>query len=231
MRPPLPWAVALLLLARAGAHAADDPYQLWSHNRPQDAIPALFQQAQASDRWDAWLDLGLAAAAAGERGRAAVWLVTAHSRAPEREEPRAALRALGTELPPSWHARCGPVAWPGSGWTGVALLGLAGGALGYALVARQARRAALLAAALAALGAAPGMIARILDSRVDLVAAVRDTQLLDSTGTPTGAVAAGTVAVSDRAAPWAGRLRVTLPDGRRGYLALSDTRTDAAGGP
>ncbi len=226
---PPPWAAGiLLLLAFAQARGAEDPYLLWSHGRPQEAIPALLLQAQGSDRWDAWLDLGLAAAAAGDRGRAAVWLVASRARAPERDEPRAALRALGAELPPSWHSRCGPLAWPGSGWPRVALLGLVGMALGYALVARQGRAPGLLVALLGALALAPGLCARILDGRLALVAAVRDTQLLDSTGSPAGAVAGGTVAVQESRTPWSGRLQVALPDGRRGYLAIVDTRADAA---
>ncbi len=226
---PLPWAAGLLLLlVVASARGADDPYQLWSHGRPQEAIPALLLRAQDSDRWDAWLDLGLAAAAAGDRGRAAVWLVAARARAPERDEPRAALRALGAELPPSWHSRCGPLAWPGSGWPGVAVLGLIGIALGYAALARHGRAAGLLVAFLGAVVVAPGLCARILDGRLALVAVVRDTQLLDSTGSPAGAVGGGTVAVQESETPWSGRLRVALADGRRGYLAISDTRADAA---
>jgi hypothetical protein len=226
---PSPWAAGmLLLLALAHARGADDPYQLWSHGRPLDAIPALLLQAQGSDRWDAWLDLGLAAAAGGERGRAAAWLVAARARAPERDEPRAALRALGIELPPSWHSRCGPLAWPGSGWPGVVLLGLIGIALGHAVAAPRGRAAGLLVALLGAMAVAPGLGARILDGRLALVAVVRDTQLLDSTGSPAGAVAGGTVAVQESATPWSGRLRVTLADGRRGYLAIADTRADAA---
>jgi hypothetical protein len=221
----------LLLLALIPAWGAEDPYQLWSHGRPQEAIPALLVQAQDSDRWDAWLDLGLAAAAAGDRGRAAAWLVAAHARAPERDEPRAALRALGSELPPSWFARCGPLAWPGCGWSAVALLGLSGSALGFALAAKRGRAVGLVVALLGALAVAPGLCARLLDGRLALVAVVHDTQLLDSTGSPTGAVSGGTVAVQDSQTPWSGRWRVTLPDGRRGYLAISDTRADGAGEP
>lgn len=225
--PPLLWAAGLLLLAAAGyAGSAEDPYQLWSHGRPQEAIPALLRQAQASDRWDAWLDLGLAAAAAGDRGRAAAWLVTARARAPERDEPRAALRALGAELPPSWPSRCGPLAWPGSGWPGVVGLGLIGTALGYAALARRGRGAGLMVALLGALAVAPGLCARILEGRLALVAAVRDTQLLDSTGSPIGAVGSGTVARQESPTPWSGRLRVALADGRRGYLAIADTRAE-----
>jgi hypothetical protein len=226
--PPSWVAGMLLLLALGDTRGAEDPYQLWSHGRPHDAIPALLLQAQSSDRWDAWLDLGLAAAAAGERGRAAVWLVAARARAPERDEPRAALRALGAELPPTWYSRCGPLAWPGCGWPGVALLGLIGTALGYAAVARAGRALALLVALLGALVVAPGLCARILDGRLALVAVVRDTELLDSTGSPTGAVAGGTVAVQESQTPWSGRLRVALADGRRGYLEIADTRADAA---
>jgi hypothetical protein len=226
--PTPPWAAGLLLLLAAVlARGAEDPYQLWSHGRPAEAIPALLLQAQASERWDAWLDLGLAAAAAGDRGRAAVWLVAARARAPERDEPRAALRALGAELPPSWPSRCGPLAWAGSGWPGVVGLGLVGSALGYALAARRGRAAGLLVALLGALAVAPGLCARILEGRLALVAAVRDTQLLDSTGSPIGAVAGGTVAVQESPTPWSGRLRVALADGRRGYLAQADTRAEA----
>ena len=132
----------VMLWSQAVPAPADDPYQLWSHGHPQEALPALLAEAQSSDRWDAWLDLGLAAAAAHDRGRAIAWLLLAHERAPERDEPREALRALGIELPDSWFTRLGPLAWPGCGWPAMLLMVVAGLAFGYACLA-PARRAAL----------------------------------------------------------------------------------------
>jgi hypothetical protein len=84
----------------------------------------------------------------------------------------------------------------------------------------------------AALCAAPGYIATWLDHRTDLIAVVHDTRLLDSAGNPEELVVAGTPVVRDPQPPWAGRVRVTLPDGQRGYLPQSDTRAEvpAAGG-
>jgi hypothetical protein len=222
-RPAL--AAVLAMLLAATCPAADDPYASWSHGRPQDALPGLLQRATADGGWDAWLDLGLAAAAAGD-ARATAWLLEARARAPEREEPRAALRALGATLPTDWFDRLGPLAWPGCGWPGVAALAIAGLALGLALTGRGRRGAGLAVAGAALVVAAPGQLASWHDGAIQLVATVRDTRLLDSAGNPGVAVAAGTVAVREPQS-WPGRVLVLLPDGRRGYLPLADTQAGA----
>jgi len=229
------WSACLLLaLLRCGITAADDPYQMWGLGRPQAAIPLLLRQAQQSDRWDAWFDLGVAAAAAGKRGPAVSWLLAAHHRAPERAEPMTALRALGIALPPTWLDRLGPLAWSGCGWPGVVVLAIAALSLGYACLARRRRGLALTLGLIAGACAAPGQIAAWSDRRTDLIAVVHATRLLDSAGNPEEPVPAGTPVVRDPQPPWAGRLLVTLLDGRRGYLPLADTivgSADAVGVP
>jgi hypothetical protein len=214
------WVPSLLPQALS---AAEDPYQEWSHGHPQEALPGLLARAQASDRWDAWLDAGLAAAAANDRGRAAAWLLMARERAPERDEPRDALRALDLSVPPTWFSTLGPLTWPGCGWPGALLAALMGLALGYACVARRHRGRAVATAVACALLVAPGQIALEHERRIALVAAIRDTRLLDSVGNPGLAVACGTIAVREPQDPWAGRLLVTLPGGARGYLPIADT--------
>lgn len=204
----------LLLLLVAGAvalAAADDPYAVWGHGRPQDAAPALRAEAERSGRWDAWLDAGLAAAAAGWRPHAIAALAEAHLRAPERREPRAALAAIGASPPTGWLDRLGPLALPGSGWPGLALAIAGGLALGLALAAPRRRAAA-------------GLVASALDGARRYAVPLRDTHLLDSAGNPGATVAAGTIAERAAGEPWAGRVAVTLPDGRHGWLALADLR-------
>ena len=220
--PPSIRCLFVILLALTGLAAVDQPYAAWESGRPADAIPALYQRALAQDRWDAWYDLGLAAAAAGDKGRAAVWLIAAARRAPEQPEPRAALSINGTPLPVTWMDRLGPVAMPGTGVTGLILLGFSGLCLGLACTARSRRGLAGSLGVLGLLIAAPGMIGVMLDSRNAWAATVRDTHLLDSAGNPVAQLPAGTVLrlVGDQA--WAGRLGASLPNGQRGLVAQSD---------
>jgi hypothetical protein len=229
------WGIGLLLMAvQCGSPAADDPYQAWGLGRPQEAMPLLLKQAQQSDHWDAWFDAGVAAAAAGDRGRAVSWLLAAHRLAPERDEPRTALRALGIELPQTWLDRIGPVGWPGSGWPAVLLLATVGIVVGYACLARRRSRPVLALGLIAGVVAAPGLVATWLDHRTDIIAVVHATHLPDSAGNPEEAVAAGTPVVRDPQPTWSGRMLVTLLDGKRGYLPIADTRsenTDAIGAP
>ncbi len=220
--------LALLLGALAPLVGADDPYAVWSAGHPAAAIPALYATAQASGRWDAWLDLGLAAAAAEDRPRAAAWLAEAARRAPERREPREALRALdpaqGVAL--SWSERLGPLTWPGTGWTAVTLLAAAGLALGLALAGRRRRGTVAFIGCAALVAVSPGQIAQLHDARHELFATVRDSHLLDSAGNPGDALPAGTVAEREAQPLWAGRVLVHLADGRRGYLAIVDTTAE-----
>lgn len=214
--------LGLLLLLAVGLAATDQPYSAWEAGRPADAIPALHQRAQAADRWDAWYDCGLAAAAAGDKGRAAVWLIEAVRRAPERPEPRAALTANGTPLPLTWMDRLGPVALPGTGVCGLALMGLAGIGLGLAIAGRRRRGWCAGIGAVALLAALPGFAGTVLDARSAWAATVRDTHLLDSAGNPVAQLPAGTVLTLAGDQPWAGRLGVSLPSGQRGLVAQSD---------
>lgn len=215
--------MAALVLVSSWSPGADDAYAAWGHGRPQDAIAPLHQRASASDRWDAWLDLGLAAVAAGRQSDGIAWLLAAHRRAPERAEPRQALRALEVVPPLGWLDRLGPLALPGTGWTGLALITLAGALLGYSLGAHRWRLQAVLIGAGLALVALPGRIAWEHDQGRLLVATVRDSQLYDSAGRPIAAIAAGTVLEQESPEVWADRILVHDGEGHRGHLPLADT--------
>jgi hypothetical protein len=216
-------AAALAVLLSSLVAAAEDPYAAWGHGRPQDALVALHATAEASRRWDAWLDLGLAAAAADRRGEAVVWVLAAYQADPSRPEPRQALRALEVTVPPGWLDRLGPLARPGIGWLGVALLAVGGALVGYAAVARTRRLPLAGCGGLLLLLALPGQAAWQLDHQRRLVATARDSQLYDSAGTPVAAVAAGTILARESDDEWAGRILVQHADGRRGHLPSTDT--------
>lgn len=211
----------ICLLVLAGLAQAADPYATWAQGRPAEALPALIASARADQRWDAWLDAGLAAAAAADRGRAIACLARAHMLAPERGEPRDALHVLAAPLPTTWCERAGPLLIPGSSWSGLAILGLAGLALGSAIAVR--RRGWLITLGLVGLFlAAPGVIAPWLDGRRLWEATVRDTQVLDSTGSPQRALAAGSLVQRASTDVWAERALVRLDDGTLGYIAVTD---------
>lgn len=215
-------ALLLICCACLGLAAVDNPYDQWGHGRPQDAAPALRALAERNGRWDAWLDAGLAAAAAGWRPHAIACLAEAHVRAPDRREPRDALVAIGAAPPAGWSTRLGPLVVPGSGWLGVILLTIGGLALGHALLAPRGRGLSAAIGALAVLAAAPGLIANAVDGARRFAVPLRDTHLLDSAGNPGITVAAGTLAERTAGEPWAGRVAVALPDGKLGWLALAD---------
>lgn len=215
--------VMLVIATVSTTPAADDPYATWGHGRPQDAIAGLYERATTSDRWDAWFDLGLAALAAGREGEGTAWLLAAHRRAPERAEPRQALRAIEVTPPSGWLDRLGPLASPGLGWSGLALLTLAGLTIGYGLCARRQRLAALLIGATLLLLALPGRVAWEHDRGRLLVAAVRDSQLYDSAGRPITAIPAGTVLEQESTDVWAERILVHDAQGNRGHLPVADT--------
>jgi hypothetical protein len=226
--------LVLLLVAFAGTIvAADDPYASWMQGRPQESLPALRARAEAGGAWSAWYDCGLAAAAAGDRGTATACLLEARRRAPARPEPLAALRELGAPLPPTWCEHLGRLAWLGAGWAGVTLALAAGLVLGW--WATRARRSASgahggawpLVGGIAIVAVLPGAIAVWHDAHEPLVAALRDTALLDSTGAATGDVAAGTVAWQAADQPWNGRVLVRLADGRKGWVSAEDVAGSA----
>lgn len=217
----------IVLLVFAGLltslRGADDPYATWGHGRPQDAIADLHQQALAGDRWDAWLDLGLAALAAGREGDGIAWVLAAHQRAPERPEPRQALRALALTPPRGWLDRLGPLAVPGLGWGGLVLIGLAGALVGFGACARRRRPGVVVIGVALLVVALPGRIAWEHDQGRLLVTAVRDSQLYDSAGRPIAAIPAGTLLEQESAEVWAGRILVHDAHGHRGHLPLADT--------
>jgi hypothetical protein len=220
---------ALLILAAFAAlgAAADDPYAPWMQGRPLEAIALLHARAAGGRDWAAWYDCALAAEAGGERGRAAAWLLEAHRLAPDRTEPLRALREGGAPLPTTWCERIGPLAWIGAGWRGVAVLGLSGLSLGWWLGRRGGTGTAFAGFALLAIGA-PGAVAAWRDAHEPLLAVVRETALLDSTGGAIGELPPGAIGWRGPQPPWVGRVLVTLPDGKQGYVSLADAGLDAA---
>ncbi len=215
------WRCLLPLLAVLGLAAAD-PYLAWTQGRPGEAVAPLVASAQATGRWDGWLDAGLAAAAAGQRGAALACLARAHHLAPERPEPRDAMRVLGADLPTTWCERAGPVASPGFGWGGVVLCALGGLLLGGCWVLRRGRLLAGVAGAGLLVVAAPGLAAMRLDRSQEWLCVVHDSQALDSTGSPQQALPEGSLLRHDGSAAWGQRLLVRLPDGSQAWVAQAD---------
>ncbi len=216
------WRQLLPLLLLSVGLAAADPYDAWAQGRPGEAVAPLLAVARDSDRWDAWLDAGLAAAAADQRGPALACLARAHHLAPERAEPRDAMRALGADLPTTWCERAGPIGLPGTGWSGVALCALAGLLLGGCWLLRRGRLLAAFAGASLLVVSAPGLAAMWLDRGQERLCAVRDTHALDSTGSPQQAIAAGTMLLRSGDTVWAQRVLVRLPDGSQAWVAQAD---------
>ncbi len=215
--------VVLLQILHSPLIATEDPYAAWGHGRPQDAIAALHARAESEQRWDAWLDAGLAAAAANRHGEAIAWTLNAHQMAPERSEPRQALRALNVTLPLGWVDRLGPLIFPGQGWIGIILLSLGAACLGYSLGTNRQRTATLITGSLLLLIALPGRIAIEHDQMRSLISAVRDTLLYDSAGKPMSSIASGSILYRDRTDTWADRILVVLNDGTRGFVPVVDT--------
>lgn len=205
----------------SSAEAPTDPYTPWSQGRPGESLDLLLGRARATDRWDAWYDAGLAAAAAGDKGQAVSYLVAAHRRNPAADEPRAALRALDVALPVTWVERAGPFGIPGRGWIGVGLFALAGIAAGYGAL-RWKRKGLVAAGLLLAAIATPGVVAALRDSEVPWATLVHDTQALDSTGVPVKSLPAGTLVRTEHEEAWAGRSVVRLLDGSFVLVASAD---------
>jgi len=212
----------LMLLLTVPRLVADDAYDSWAAGRPAEALPSLHAAAVASDRWDAWLDLGLAAAAAGRRGPATAWLVSAHRHAPHRPEPRQALAALGSPLPRTWLDRLGPCAWPGNGAVAMPLALLVGMGLGWSIGWRRARGWALIGAGLALLLLLPGVVGGWMDGRRDWAAATADTALLDASGRALRPLPAGTLLERVSGPGWAGHVAVRDLDGAFGWIPAAD---------
>jgi hypothetical protein len=223
------WRCLVLLWLAVGLAAAD-PYDTWAQGRPAEAVAPLLAEAHDSDRWDAWLDAGLAAAAADQRGPALAFLARAHHLAPERAEPRDAMRSLGASLPTTWCERAGPIGLPGTGWSGVALCALAGLLLGGCWLLRRGRVLAAVAGCGLLIVTAPGLAAMWLDSGQERLFAVRDTQALDSTGSPLQAIAEGTMLLRSGDEAWAQRVLVRLPDGSQAWVAQADLTPPGSAG-
>ncbi|MBA2480253.1 MAG: hypothetical protein H0V44_06300 [Planctomycetes bacterium] len=219
---------ALLVVAWLGCAfaAEEDAYAPWMQGRPHDAIAGLQRAARSGGGWGAWFDCALAARAAGDNGRAQACLLEAHRLAPARAEPLAALRLGGATIAPTWCERAGPIAWAGSGWPGVAMLAIAGACLGWWCCSRRRRNAIATLGAILVTACAPGAIAVWLDAHAPLIAVVRDTHLVDSTGAATSPVEAGTVLTREGQRVWNGRVLVQAPDGARGFVSLADTRME-----
>ena len=214
--------LCLMLLALPLLLSASDAYDAWAAGRPAEALPALHATALAGGRWDAWLDLGLAAADAGRRGPAVAWLVAAHRHAPQRPEPRQALAALGTPLPTGWIERLGPATWPGTGQAALPLALLAGVAFGWAIGWRRGRGAALVIGVLALAVLLPGVLATSADGRIAWAATTADTALLDASGRPLRTLPAGTLLTRVTSSAWAGHDAVRLSDGTAGWVPAAD---------
>ena len=213
----------LLLAAIAWCCGAEtlDPYAAWAQGRPQEAITALGAVARTTNRWDAWMDLGLAHANAGETGKAAAAFIVAHRSAAERPEPVAALRSLGATPPVTWIERLGPAALPGVGWQGVGLGILAGLGLGWAALGTRRRTAAAVIGTIALVGVLPGQIALRLDSAEPWAATLHESRLYDSAGNPGNPLPAATL-VWRLGEAWSGRIPIELTDGRRGFVPAGD---------
>ncbi len=209
-----------LSLSRLGA--SEEPYALWQHGRPAEAVPALRDIAEHSDQWQAWYDLGLAAAAANQPGPAAAWVLKAHMRAPWRAEPRHALTVLGSPPPAGWLTWLGPVAWPGTGWSAVVIAALAGLSFAAACIARNKRSGWLVGALVATLIVAPGLVASFHDTRQPLAVILQSTQLLDASGHPLRSLPAGLITTLLDHEAWQERRLVMLADGTRGYVSVVD---------
>lgn len=227
------FSLVLCCVAAAPVAAGTDPadrdapadlYGPWSQGRPAESLDLLLGRAKATDRWDAWYDAGLAAAAAGDKGQAVSCLVAAHVRNPAAAAPRDALRALDVPLPVTWVERAGPLGLPGSGWAGVVLFAVAGSLIGYGAF-RWQKKGVFIAGAGVALLAAPGVFAALRDAEVPWAAVVHDTQALDSTGAPLRSLPAGTLVRQEQAEPWAGRKVVRLLDGQVVMVAQGDAET------
>ncbi len=217
-------AFAALLSTMSASAFAADPYAAWSQGRPAESANELTQEALASQRWDRWLDAGLAHLAADDRGHAAAAFLMAHHLAPQQPEPREALRAIEIPLPTTWLEWAGPIAWPGVGWPGVVIIGLGGIALGYGLgsgLVRRRWRSAIVGGGLLVL-AAPGQLGWWHDHHQPWGVVVRDTHQLDSTGSPTASMAGGTLVRMESDDAWAGRRAVRLLSGTVVFLAEGD---------
>ncbi len=218
------WLQTLLLLTGGilSTFAAEADYQAWAQGRPAEALAGLEQQAFSdTERWDYWYDLGLAAAEAGQEGKAIAWLLQARERAPHEEDIHTALTALQVQLPTQWTDTLGPLAWPGMGIYGIILLFIAGLLLGAAVCISKRRGLSILTGSFLLALVLPGVIAQTRDASISYRSIVQDTHLLDSTGHPITPLRTGSILIQERELP-GGRLLVQLPQGQRGFVEGAD---------
>lgn len=210
----------LMLLAGSTAAASEAAYDAWMQNRPDEAVPLLFETAQKSGAWYNYYDLGLAAHANQQRGLAVAWLLKAHLLAPAESAPREALAAIDSNLPTTWLDKLGPLSWPGTGMPGLLIMLLSGISCGLILFLPEYRWTCTIILAVGLVLALPGSIAHSLDSQRQLHACVSAAPLLDATGQPLQTLAPGTI-VSEERRLANGRMLVQLANGKRGFLDQS----------
>lgn len=208
-----------LLFCISLVHAADQQaaHDAFMQNRPDEAIPILFKQAESEQRWFDYYDLGLAAHHSGQHGKAVAWLLEAHQRAPEMAEPLQALQALKVQMPASWLERLGPLAIPGIGYNGLIFMLLAGFAAALALLHKRWRWRSIVLMALCLVVSLPGSIAHSIDSQRSLIATVTECPLLGPTGQPLQTLKPGTILVAEKRMP-NNRILVRLPNDQRGFI-------------
>ena len=192
-------------------------YEAFMQNRPGEAIPLLYEQAQTDGAWHQYFDLGIAAYHNDEFGKAVVWLLQAHQLAPEQAAPRQALQALQVELPSSWLDQLGPLVIPGTGYIGLLCMGLAGLSLAAAICLSQKRWLYLLTGASFLALSLPGAIAHSVDQQRDLLANATDCPLLGPTGQPLQTLPAGTVFIAEKTMP-NNRILIRLANHERGFI-------------
>lgn len=215
---------AFALIVTASAAPAQDSeqaaYEAFMQGRPGEAIPLLYQRARHSGAWNDYFDLGIAAHHNGEHGKAVVWLLEAHKRAPEQANPRRALHALHVALPPSWLDELGPLALPGTGIIGIVCMSIAGLGLAAALALPQKRWLSLIIGGSFLVISLPGALANSIDQQYELMALSSAAPLLGPTGQPLQTLAAGTVFVAEKRLP-NDRILVRLQNDQRGYIDSS----------
>jgi hypothetical protein len=212
----------LLLLMLSWCYAENDPYDVWGHGRPHDAVAPLVEQAKKSGQWHDWLDSALAAAAAEQTGDAIAYALIAHQLAPHELAPRQTLSALNVAVPSGWMDRLGPLAIPGSGVIGLILLSCGAFCFGLCLTGKKYRLMTGLIGASLLIIALPGRLSHDHDRQRGLLSTVRPSILYDATGTPLSDIALGNVVRPLDHKHWTDRLLVETSDKKRGFIPLVD---------
>lgn len=201
--------------------ASDAAYNAWQQDRPQEAIPLLFAHANNTQDWVDFYDLGLAAYDNGDFGHAVIWLLEAHSRAPDQTLPLDALRSMQVDVPAGYLQALGPLAWPGTGITGLVIMCFIGFFIIIAFCDTKRRYWACVLSAVLLIVSFPGLIAYSLDSQRQLMATAGESQLFDSSGHSLQSIPEATVVQVIRQHTDS-RVLILLNNGVRGYLNSSD---------